>query len=76
MKQLVCLLCSSVTYAYKGRDILSRRGIRARVERPAASLGDQGCGYCLTVDAADADRAERIFRDSGVRIIKRIPMGV
>ena len=71
MNHLTCILCSSVTYAYKGRDLLSRMGIWSRVEKPAASLGDQGCSYCLTLDSRNAELAVQAFQEYGVRFQSR-----
>jgi len=63
------ILVSSVTYAMKGRDLLTRQGIRAFVERiPPSSAA--GCGYGIYVPRG-ADEAERILRDSGIKILGR-----
>lgn len=64
------ILVSSVTYAMKGRDLLTRRGIRAYVERiPPSST--TGCGYGIYVPHG-ADEAERILTENGIKILGRL----
>ncbi len=61
------ILVSSITYAMKGKEILSRRGFKAYIERLPRGLQNSGCGYCIYVDG-DVDAAERILKASGVRV--------
>ena len=51
-------------------------GIWSRVEKPAASLGDQGCSYCLTLDCRNAELAVQAFQEYGVRFHKAVPLEV
>lgn len=60
------ILCSSVTYAIKGRDLLKRKGFKAYVKRPTG--GGCGCGYCIVVREEDADEALKILQDADVKI--------
>lgn len=64
------ILLSSVTYAMKGRDLLTRQGIKAYVERIPQSSAS-GCGYGLYVPAG-AEEAERILRENGLKVLGRL----
>lgn len=64
------IVVSSVTYAMKGRDLLFRHGIRGYVER-IPKTGDTGCGYGIYVPQG-ADAAERILRESRIRVLRRM----
>ena len=44
-KQLIML--RSITYAYKARDYLSRRGITANIKRTPSAYSKCGCGYSI-----------------------------
>lgn len=61
------ILVGSVTYAMKGRELLSKQGIRAYVERIP---GGAGCGYGLYVPR-DTEEAARILGENGVKILGR-----
>lgn len=47
VKQLIVL--SSITYAYKARDYLEKKGIKAYIDRIPTNLRKTGCGYGLKV---------------------------
>ncbi len=64
------LVVSSVTYAMKSKEILSRWGIRAYVER-IPKTEETGCGYGVYVPHR-TEEAEKILRDHGIRILNRI----
>lgn len=64
------ILVASVTYAMKGREILSRNGIKAYIERTPKNLNINSCGYCLYVPF-NIDRAEEILKQSGVKVLGR-----
>ena len=64
------IMVSSVTYAMRGRDILSQYGIKSSIERTPKNSLVKGCGYSLFVPN-DTDRAEEILKNSGVRVIGR-----
>lgn len=64
------IVVSSVTYAIKGRELLTQRGFRAFVER-VPRTAETGCGYGIYVPH-DADEAERILRENGVRVLSRM----
>ncbi len=68
------LLVSSITYAMKGREILSRHGFRVYVERISRRQEQHGCGYGLYVPQG-ADEAEKILQQFGVRVLSRMEWG-
>jgi hypothetical protein len=63
------VIVSSITYAYKGRDALERKGIRASIERAPANISDCGCHYAIKIGSASLDRAVQILSDAHVRVI-------
>lgn len=67
-KQLI--MVSSITYAIKGRELLRAKGYRAYIERTPGNLDTAGCGYRIYVNG-DADAAEQILRDAGIKILGR-----
>lgn len=67
-KQLI--MVSSITYAIKGRELLRAKGYRAYIERTPGNIDTAGCGYSIYVNG-DADAAEQILRDAGIKILGR-----
>lgn len=59
----------TVTYAIKGKDILKRNGIKAKVERIMSGKGSSGCGYSIILDS-DIDKALALLKDSGIKILE------
>lgn len=72
MVKPVIILVGSVTYAMKAREMLSKHGIRAAVERVPPSEAS-GCGYGVRVPEGPdkADQAERILREGGIKVLGR-----
>ena len=64
------ILVSSITYAMKGRDILSNRGMKAYVERTPRTSENIGCGYSIYVPS-QTDEAERILIGYGIKVLGR-----
>lgn len=64
------IVVSSVTYAMKGRELLSQRGFRAYVLR-VPRTSETGCGYGLFVPDG-ADEAEQVLRENHIRILGRM----
>jgi hypothetical protein len=60
-------MCSSITYALKGKKILSGKGITTYLRRPEADSGC-GCGYSLYLDKQDYGRALGILNDNGIKL--------
>lgn len=58
----------SVTPGQKGRDALSRAGLRCRLLRAPAATAVKGCAYALAVRQTDWARAAEILARAGVRI--------
>ena len=59
---------SSLTFAYKGESILRANGIAVRVIRLSSERTHKGCGYGLSVDASDLNRAIGVLRQRGAYI--------
>lgn len=57
----------SVTPGQKGRDALSRAGLRCRLLRAPAVTAPRGCAYAIAVRQADAARAAGVLDRAGVR---------
>ena len=63
------IVTGTVTYAIKGRDILRKNGIDAIVKKKNSAESDIGCGYAIVVKN-NIDKAEKILRNNGIKIIK------
>lgn len=57
----------TVTFAFKGRDLLIKKGIHATIERKTGE-NTYGCGYALVIDG-DISVAKKILRENGVKIL-------
>lgn len=68
------IMMSSVTNAMRGREILKRHGIPSEIGRTPRGSARQGCGYSLNV-GKNADEAERILRENGIRVLGRAERG-
>ncbi len=62
------IILPSITYAYKARDYLSRKGIAGYIERTPEELRTKGCSYSLAV-RANADQAVALLQSAGFRIL-------
>lgn len=58
----------TITYAIKGRDLLRRKGYKARVERISA-VGKSGCGYTIVV-LGNIQEIEALLKKAGVKILE------
>lgn len=65
-KELVML--SSITYAIKGRDILSKFGIKSFVERTPKNAKTVSCGYSLYVPE-NIEKAILILKENGLNVL-------
>lgn len=64
----VFIATGTVTYAMRAKELLRRNGIRAVTHR--RSLGSEyGCGYGVSVPEPESERAMRILRNNGVRVL-------
>lgn len=68
MKRYI-IATGTVTHAIKGRDILRRNGFKARVEKSSQPTPKTGCGYSVILENGDIERAEKILREQGVKIL-------
>ena len=59
----------TVTYAIKGRDLLRKKGINAKIERITSGKGSAGFGYSIIING-DVNEAVSILRSSGVKILE------
>ncbi len=64
------ILLPSVTYAMKAKSILDKYNIRSYIQRTPKSVKIKSCGYCLFVPG-NTDKAEKILRANGVRVLGR-----
>ncbi|MEE0252622.1 MAG: DUF3343 domain-containing protein [Acutalibacteraceae bacterium] len=65
------IMVSSITYAMKSKEILSKRGFKVYVERVPHTGEDVGCGYGVYVPQK-TDEAQQILQRSGIHILGRI----
>lgn len=68
MKRYI-ITTGTVTYAIKGRDILRKKGFKARVEKSSSLIEKSGCGYAIVLENGNIDAAEKILRNAGVKIL-------
>jgi ribosomal protein L20 len=61
------LMLNSITYAYRARDFLEKRNIRAYVERVPANLRSNGCGYGLRVER-NAEQIAELLNENGISV--------
>lgn len=64
------IILPSITYAYKARDFLSRKGISVYIERTPEALRTKGCSYSLVL-RGDVDRAVALLQSAGFPILGR-----
>ena len=65
------IIVSSVTYAMKGRQLLSTYGIKSEVHRTPKHTASQSCTYSLYVPK-QTDEAEKILNTNGIKVIGRM----
>ncbi len=64
------IMVSSITYAYKARDLLERKGCRVQVERAPRELSECGCHYLVLVRQCPLEKAVAILDAAHIRILK------
>lgn len=62
------IMFNSVTLAMRGRDLLKKNGINARMVRTPIHLRNKSCGYSLLV-VKDFDRALNIIGSNGISVL-------
>ncbi len=65
---------SSITYAMKGRDLLSSRGIKCEIQRVSSGKAHSGCGYGLII-YGDAEFAAKILSQARVDVLNKKYLG-
>lgn len=65
-KKLIML--TSITYAYKARDLLAKKGITAYIERTPEALKTRGCSYSIALHG-NADEAVQLLEKAGIRVL-------
>jgi hypothetical protein len=63
------IIVSSITYAYKGRTALERKGIKVNIAKAPKNLSDCGCHYAIKILNAPVSRAIEILNDAKVKIV-------
>lgn len=63
------VVVSSITYAYKGRDALERKGIRVKIQKAPKDLSSCGCHYVLKIMNSPLWKAVEILENAHVKII-------
>lgn len=56
----------SVTYAQRGEQALSRKGIRCHLRRTPRWMEQRGCGYAVEAKLADITTGTRILAVEGI----------
>jgi hypothetical protein len=64
------IVVSSITYAYKGKDILERRGCKAFIEKAPRSISECGCLYSLVIRGCTLENAVSILKAANIKIIR------
>lgn len=65
------IMMPSITYALKGRQILTMYSIKSEIERTPKRGDNHSCGYSLFVPEK-TDEAEVILKENGIKIVGRI----
>jgi len=66
------LVFSSITYALKARDLLSRASISSELIRSPRVREIRGCGYGLKLQNDSVESAKTICSASGIRILSTL----
>jgi hypothetical protein len=67
-KQFIIL--SSITYAYKAKDILERKGCKAFIEKAPRSISECGCLYSLVIRGCTLEKATSFLKAANIKIIR------
>lgn len=60
----------SITYAQRGEQVLTRKGVRCTIQRTPKWMEEQGCGYCLRIWTKDIGSAVWMLSEARVPIRK------
>jgi hypothetical protein len=64
------IIVSSITYAYKGKDVLERKGYKAFIEKAPRSISECGCLYSLVIRGCTLEDAVSILKAAHIKIIR------
>lgn len=64
------IVVSSITYAYKGKEVLEKKGFRAFIEKAPRHLNECGCHYALRVKGCSINEAVSVLKAARVKIIR------
>jgi len=67
--QRYIITTGTVTYAIKGKDLLKRNGIKAKVERIMSGKGSSSCGYSIIIEN-NLDAALSLLKSNGIKILE------
>lgn len=67
MKKLF-IVTGSVTYAFRGRDLLQSKGYRATAKKIQNLIKGAGCGWGVVVEN-DFESALALLRQNGIKIL-------
>jgi hypothetical protein len=63
------VVVSSITYAYKGKEALERKGYSAYIQRAPADISDCQCHYIIKIKGCPIERAVAILNREHVKFI-------
>lgn len=63
------IIVSSVTYAYKGKNVLERKGYTAYIEREPAGLSECGCHFIIRIKDMPLELAVRTLQEAKVKVL-------
>lgn len=63
------IVVSSITYAYKGREVLERRGCRVYIERAPRNISSCGCHFILRVRGCSVREVLAVLQAANVRVL-------
>ena len=66
----VFLILRSITYAQRGKEVLTGRRITARITRLPMELGENGCGYALRIDRCELEKTLEALCSGGITVLR------
>lgn len=62
------IVTGSITYAFRGRDLLQSKGYKAAAKRIQNVVKGSGCGWGIIVEN-DFDGATTLLRQNGIKVL-------
>lgn len=66
---MTSLAVGTVTYAAKGKDILTKNGIKTTIKRADSKTALLGCGYLLVINDNPA-KAIKLLNAEGIKVLE------